>query len=413
MRAEEATLARLARCSGFCRRLRKLSPGGFVQSCVLQVLQANVSLRLHAALLGLLQGSTVSKQALQQRLKASIGFLQACLAHWIARPIAKELGPLRAGPFARVLVHDSSCIALDSAHAAAFPGPSNQSARPQAALRVQVLYDLLAERFVQFQLSAFTRNDQAAAGDVLPLLRGDDLLVRDLGYFSLAALAQCAASGASFLSRWRFGAQLRDPTSGQPIALHTLLQPGASLERTVLLSNGLQVRLLALPLDPAVAASRRRLARANRDRRLQHSDAYYYLLGWTLLLTNASAARLPLRLAGCVYRLRWRIEIIFKSWKSYLGLLHASHCGRAQLLPLVLALLLFSLFLHALLPPAPPSFSLLKLASLFAELLLPVCLASLPPAEISARFAAQLRYHGRYESRPRLDYLKLKLFTLS
>ena len=380
MRAEEATLARLARCSGFCRRLRKLSPGGFVQSCVLQVLQANVSLRLHAALLGLLQGSTVSKQALQQRLKASIGFLQACLAHWIARPIAKELGPLRAGPFARVLVHDSSCIALDSAHAAAFPGPSNQSARPQAALRVQVLYDLL---------------------------------VRDLGYFSLAALAQCAASGASFLSRWRFGAQLRDPTSGQPIALHTLLQPGASLERTVLLSNGLQVRLLALPLDPAVAASRRRLARANRDRRLQHSDAYYYLLGWTLLLTNASAARLPLRLAGCVYRLRWRIEIIFKSWKSYLGLLHASHCGRAQLLPLVLALLLFSLFLHALLPPAPPSFSLLKLASLFAELLLPVCLASLPPAEISARFAAQLRYHGRYESRPRLDYLKLKLFTLS
>lgn len=416
MRAEDATFVRLARSSGFCRRCRKLTPVDFVQSCILQVLQATVSLRHHAALLGLLQGGTLSKQALHQRLKVSLGFLQACLTHWLARPLAKDLGPLRTGSFARVLLHDSSCVALNSTHTATFLGPSNQSASTQAALRVQVLYDLLAERSVQFHLTAFTRNDQAASADVLPFLQTDDLLVRDLGYFSLDVFVRLAATGAYFLSRWRFGVQLRDPATGRPIALPARLRPGISLVLPVVLSNGLQVRLLALPLSPAIAAARRRQARANRDRRLRHNDDYYYLLGWTLLLTNASPARLPLFLASSVYRLRWRIEIIFKSWKSHLGLLHTSRCGQAQLLPLILAMLLFALCVHALLPAAPlssPNFSLLKLTSLFAVFLLPACLCPLSPTKLAARFTAQLPYHGCYEKRPRLDYFKLKLSTLS
>jgi hypothetical protein len=342
--------------------------------------------------------------------------LQACVTHWIARPCAKDLGALRGAPFARVLVHDSSCVALTAAHADAFPGPANQSGRAQASLRVQVLYDLLAERFVQFLLTPFTRNDQAAAGDVLPLLRRDDLLVRDLGYFSLPRFGHIAALGAFFLSRWRFGVCLHDPATGQPLGLRTLLRPGATLDRPVLLANGCCVRLLALPLDERTAAARRRLARANRDRRLRHSDDYYYLLGWTLLITNAPATRLPLSLAACVYRLRWRIEIVFKSWKSHLGLLHASRCGRAQLLPLVLALLLFALLLHSLLPPAAHTsapFSVLKLAALFATFLLPLCLAHLTPADALRRFSSQLLRHGRYEVRSRLDYPTLKRLALS
>ncbi|MEY4489550.1 MAG: Transposase domain [Verrucomicrobiota bacterium] len=120
--------------------------------------------------------------------------------------------------------------------------------------------------------------------------------------------------------------------------------------------------------DQAVANERRRKARVDRDKRLRHDQKYYKLLGWTLLLTNAPKARLPLRTAVGVYRLRWRIEIIFKVWKSHLGLLHASKASGAQMLALVLGLLLFCVLLHESMPAEADASlaSLLKVAQFMA-----------------------------------------------
>jgi Transposase DDE domain len=404
LRAHAASVTELAWWSGFCRRrARKLTPHLFVLSCVFQALQSSTSLRLQALLVGMLGGETLSKQALHKRLgPAAVAFLQAAIASLLASPARKELGALRDACFGRVLLHDSTCVALGAAQAGRFPGASNQTGKKQAGLRVQVVYDLLRECLVDCRLSPFTRNDQAAASDIVPLLRRDDLVLRDLGYFAQSALAAIAGAGAFFLTRWRFGSDLLDAESGAVIDLLACLPKDRPLELAVRLRSGQVMRLLALPLPVAVANERRRKARADRDKRLRHDEVYYKLLGWNLLLTNAPVGRLPLTSAAGVYRLRWRIETVFKAWKSHLGLLHASKAGSAQLLPLVLGLLLFYVLLHECMPveaTSDPGFSLLKLAQFTALYLLPAALACLSATELAERLSQQLRYHCPYEKR--------------
>ena len=51
----------------------------------------------------------------------------------------------------------------------------------------------------------------------------------------------------------------------------------------------LAARLVAVRLDEATAAERRRRARAQRDKRLKHSAQYEELLGWSIMLTNLPA----------------------------------------------------------------------------------------------------------------------------
>ena len=64
-----------------------------------------------------------------------------------------------------------------------FPGASNQTGSKQAQLKIQAYYDLRNESFVDFSLSSFRKNDQAASKDILALAQPNDLILRDLGYF--------------------------------------------------------------------------------------------------------------------------------------------------------------------------------------------------------------------------------------
>ena len=82
----------------------------------------------------------------------------------------------------------------------------------------------------------------------------------------------------------------------------------------------LQVRLLAVALPEQVVNERRRKARLDRDRRLNHSKKYMELLGWQIMITTVSEKKMCSKNVCSTYALRWRIETMFKSWKSYFRL---------------------------------------------------------------------------------------------
>ena len=105
----------------------------------------------------------------------------------------------------------------------------------------------------------------------------------------------------------------------KPIDLAKMLSRKGQLDIEVFLGEEerLPVRLIAIPVDQAVASERRRKARANRDRRCNPSKESLFLLGWELFITNVPQERLNLKDIAEIYFLRWRIEIIFKCWKSY------------------------------------------------------------------------------------------------
>jgi hypothetical protein len=215
-------LLALARQTGFLlRQPRKLTPRLLVLATVLLVSQSAVSLRRWAVLVGVLGELSLSKQALWERLTGrAVAFLQAVLAQLLGRRLRLDSTPPPAlARFQRVLVQDSTTLALSPRLAAHFPGAANARGDTRGLLKLQVLYDLLSQRFVAFGLSGFRRNDQTAAQDVLPQLRPGDLVLRDLGYFGVENLSRIAQAGAFFLSRLRLDVGLFHSETQRPFNL--------------------------------------------------------------------------------------------------------------------------------------------------------------------------------------------------
>jgi len=311
----------IARRTGFCRRkARKVGPWAFLQAICLTVLGARPSLQAAAVFAGFCGKSVISRQGIWKRIgPRSAAFLrQITLALLAVQSKASHL--VREGAFAafqRVLIEDSTVMSLAPSLAQAFPGGANQSGKKSAAVKIQAVYDLLAGRFLRFALGPFTRNDQAAAGDVLSLLRPGDLLLRDLGFFALPVFRAIAAQGAFFLSRLRHQVWIGTP-DGRPFHLLAHLRRYGRFDGQVLLGlqEKLPVRLVAVPVSSATASERRRRLLQNRDRRLRPSPERLALLGWSLMITNVPPQVWDAPTVCNVYRVRWRIEILFKAWKS-------------------------------------------------------------------------------------------------
>jgi len=298
-----------------------------------------------AATLGLLSGQPVSKQALAKRFTGScVEFVRHALfcalgsVANVAR--ARQSGAFEC--FGRVLIQDSTALQLHPRLASAFPGSRNQSNRKHAIAKIQATYDLLAERFVHFALTAFTRNDQAASQDILDLARPGDLILRDLGYFVLSVFTQLHQRGAFFLSRRRYQVALLNE-NGQPFELLWQLRRHGRLDTALFMGQKqrMPVRLIAVPLPQEQADARRRKAKQNRDRRAKPSKEYLALLGWEIFVTNVSAEIWSAETACQIYGLRWRIEIIFKAWKSHFRLADLPAGSDAQVQTMLYARLLF------------------------------------------------------------------------
>jgi hypothetical protein len=409
----------LARASGFRRRQpKKLTPRLFVQAACLLVTLGSVSYRRWAGLVGVLGGCTLTKQSLFERLSPrAVGFLQSVLGALLGT-LATAPTPVPVGlqGFGRVLVQDSTTLQLSEKLARFFPGASNQKGAQGGLLKIQACYDLLAQRFVHFSLSSYRRNDQAASPDVLPLVRAGDLILRDLGYFVLEVLEQIAAAHAYFLSRLRLGVRLWEPDGCTPVNLLACLRscPGHFEGQFCLGAEKLPVRLVAVRLPTQVAAERRRKARQNRDRRSAPSAQRLALLEWGIFITNVPAAVLSARAVARVYGLRWRIETIFKAWKSYFALTEVPAGSKAQVETLIYAKLIFiTLFqvcfwqrwLVSLDAQGRPTLSLLKVAQAVQSYLL-VLVLSHSGVDLALAWEQLLNTHCRYERRRRRHFLQ-------
>ena len=413
---EPQRLLVLAQETGFLRRkARKLTPLLFVQATVLLVSQSVGSFRRWAVLVGVLGQLCLSKQALWERINPrAVAFLQAVLAQVLHRRLARArpVSAAALATFPRVLIQDSTTLKLSPKLATAFPGSRNQCGAAHGQLKIQSLYDLQAQRFVTFSLSGFNRNDQAAAPDVLAVARAGDLVLRDLGYFVLATFQQIAHAGAFFLSRLRLDTNLRDARTGQPLDLLGILQRQGHLDREVWLGEAqLPVRVVAVKLPAAVAAERRRKAKQNRDQRWRPSARHLALLGWAIFVTNVSRKIWSAQTVAQVYGLRWRIETIFKAWKSHFRLTEVPGGAAAQLEAMIYARLIFvTVFAQTCAGAAaysghvaaPPQ-SLLQWAGLIGDFFLVLCLEAWR-RPLHASFGRQLDYHGRYERRRRKNF---------
>jgi hypothetical protein len=310
----------LARESGFVKRTpKKLRPLVMITSFFMLIFQAKSSFSTWAQQVTALSGKLVSKQAIWKRMTAAYASFLLCLIkfilnrHTLSFESHSVVNSLK-GKFRRLLIQDSTLIKLPQLLRVFFPGNYSYG-EDKSLLKIQAIRDLTNEEFLDLSIGSFRENDQSASRHILSFAKQGDVLVRDMGYFSLETFSELKRRDVGFISRLRFDVLIFDE-SGQPIDLPRHLKKKGSFDGWVLLGEEktLKLRLSCTALPQQHAALRRMRARNDRDKRRHHSKDYYMLLGYNIYITteeNLSAQEMAF-----VYGLRWRIETLFKSWKS-------------------------------------------------------------------------------------------------
>ncbi len=324
---DKKTIKKVAEKTGFTKRTaKKVPPFEFVLGLIMSFSNKKNTYSHWAEQIEKLSGEKVTKQALFKRMgEQTVAFSEDLLQKAVSKKAEALKGSLIFKSFGKVLLQDSTNLKLPDCLAQSFPGNCSRGMQ-KAVARIQTILDLKTMQFLRFSLSGFTRNDQAASGDIIPLCSEGDLVIRDLGYFALATFKELAGIGVHFLSRLRFGVKLYD-LNGTEIALKSLLKARKKVDRWVLIGEKkVMVRLVMLPVPKEVAAEKKRKAKHDRDKRLNHSEEYYIWLEYNVYITTVDEETWSTEDVLNAYRVRWQIEIIFKSWKtSGLGMQQLLH----------------------------------------------------------------------------------------
>jgi Transposase DDE domain len=302
----------LAFASGFCQRSGKIDPHDFLVHLCLESTKGTVSFNDLAARIEADSGLCASPQAYWERMNDScLLFLQGVLARALTakHPLPRQLD----GPFQRILLQDSTLIRLPARLFKIFSGVSNQ-AGPVCHARIQCVFDLVSGSFLKFSIDPYSKNDLLASFDLD--VQPGDLVLRDRGYFNGPALAQQARLGAHWIYRYKHKTTLWDALTGDPIELLDLLKTSPLLDRPVLVGpQKFKARLLAAPVPEETANLRRMRAKKEMNGHAP-SQELLALMSWSVFLTTIDDSAIGFPQVLRLYAIRWRIENIFKTWKS-------------------------------------------------------------------------------------------------
>jgi len=326
---DKSVINRIGKQSGFVQRTpKRISAYHFVVGFIASCCKGNNTFSEWAFQISVLIGKRVSKQAVFDRLRGcAVAFAKQLLEHALLQQSGKGFTCSLFKDFGKVLLQDSTTLCLPQVLSAIFPGNHSRGVQ-KAVARIQSILDIKAMKFIHFSLGAFTQNDQSASGSILTKVIQGDLVIRDLGYFAIACFEKLIKAKVYFLSRLRYGVTITD-RQGKPILLKDLLKHKHGVDRWVYIgrTKKVWVRLVMIPVPPRHAAEKIRKAKKDRDARLNHSNEYYQWLKFNVYITTVDNDVWTAQQVYKAYKVRWQIEIIFKSWKTCFNLQRILHEG--------------------------------------------------------------------------------------
>lgn len=310
-----------AKESGLVQRISEhFCPQGFLLSLLGAVSTGRASLNQLASSVGdgipLLQ---ISVQALQQRFtRTECGverFLIRCLSH-ICQWKYMQLSGHAECPYVRILVEDSTFVSFPKNNAEEFPASGNASGAT-AGCKVDLAFDLLNGDVISNELHLGISNDNAIGAELLALIRENDLVLRDMGYFGVDSFIVIEALNAFWLSRFPLTADAVD-MRGVPLEKLLKSHKGNVLDIKVKLTDKAHpARLVAIRASVEEVAKRRREHRT-KAKQLGKAVPMRTLIrdGWHLMVTNVPKAMQSAHKLVGIYSQRWMIEIVFRAWKQ-------------------------------------------------------------------------------------------------
>lgn len=272
----------------------------------------------------------ISASALAQRVntEGAKKFMERCFGRVLKDTIQSEYRTSQDLPmlsqFQRVLIEDSTKAQLHEKLSPHFKGCGGVASK--AEIKINFIFDYLSEQFLDLHFVSGATPDQALSDRIFSVLKEGDLLIRDLGYYALARIKEIESALAFYISRFKVNELVFESADAKdPIDLCRLIKKHikeGKFDFAVYLGKARHLtRMLGCELDEQIINKRFREAHKGARRRgTQVSKKKLSLLRYALFITNLSAEAFDLEIVMSVYRARWRIELIFKQWKSCLNI---------------------------------------------------------------------------------------------
>lgn len=310
----------VAQDTQFIQRKRGFSGAEFVRTLVLGWIENS-----QATLEDLAEKLSVTASALQQRMTTrSVALFhnlleKACEFYMAAVAENTEL----TSRFSQIYVEDCTSIALLSSLQHEFQGCGGAEVGQGAAgMKLLVRMEVKTGAMSVMKWAKGRENDlnlSREAGDG----PAGSLYLADLGFWCPERLFHLKTQGVSWISRVPAGTTLS--IGGQPredVADFLKRQHTDRVDRWVLLGEkAFSFRLVAVRCPEHIVNERKRKLRQKAKKRgRQPSERQLLLCEWLVLVTSLSVAEFSIEELWTLYRVRWQIELVFKRWKSLMGL---------------------------------------------------------------------------------------------
>jgi len=321
----EETLLSLALKTGFIKRGRKITASSFVKTLMYSVYsQKNVSLPDITDDYQQYFDIDISKEALHKRFTASaVEFLKEVIKMQLSQNIDLEADNDLKSKFKAVNIKDSTKFLLPSIYGGDYPSFNNFS-KEKGALCIQFEYDLISGNWLSLEITKGTRNDQADSKETLAQIKEGELYIRDLAYATTIYLEKIIEKKAFFLNRLKtqIGVYLIGNQELDWKNLDNKFKKSNAdiLDLDVLIHQDKKIpcRLIIQKVSEREYQKRLKTAEMKaKSNKLGLTDLHKIKMKYNTFITNVDRKDLSADKIRKTYYLRWQIELVFKTWKSF------------------------------------------------------------------------------------------------
>ena len=269
------------------------------------------------------QGIELKKQSLHNRFtKESVSFLKSVINHKLKQNHSCSSTESDLEYFKHVFVQDATKFGLPEAFATSYP--CYGGAGGKAGCQIQFVYELKHQKVCDLSIHAATRSESLSSVNN-DWVKPGSLVLRDLGYFTMEGFRQIMEKEAFFISKAKAKTAFFDSDKNRfdlKKLVYRMKRNNLDIYEQDLImgfekKKKLPVRVVFSLVPEEVKNQRLRKAYKNaRERNWTVTEEYKLWAGINAYITNVPSKIISGRDVPLIYKLRWQVELIFKTWKS-------------------------------------------------------------------------------------------------
>lgn len=319
----ESELNNLAKSTGFVQRKSFINGFNFLVTFTTGLINTpETSLSQLASFLNNTCNLNITPQAIDERINEKAKeFLEFCLLRAIQLSMKKiNIENELINCFSHIYIIDSTNFDLHPSLKDMFKGYGGNASK--SSIRIQLMYDYLKGK-MYIEIGDIRKTDSKTLLNMIKNnsldTSGSCLFLQDLGYFKTETFMLINDNKKKFISKFKSNVKIHD-TTGKEINLVDFLKKEKpdKIDLKIKIGN-LTCRLVGSKLPENITNQRRRKANRNAKKKGRNliSKGHSLFLSYGFFITNLSEEYTPSAIFT-IYRLRWQIELIFKTWKSIL-----------------------------------------------------------------------------------------------